>query len=1365
MAMTKRVLSVILTVVMLLSVVQIGATAVEISAGDTAGANKAMVDDGTGREVIPTATVTVSDVVRVAAATGSMAKGTAIVSATPSGVPAITSTYATEAYAGETPSFPTVTFTTDLSLANNKNVTIACKNNTTIKTTVTNPNNNTWIWTITGGTAAAGSYLDFEIGYSYTYTDSLTGKEVTNSYVAYASAYVEGIIQPAGLYINSYRTRPATHSGTNADYVYRILGKNTYGSYYDGIPGATDAATSFEEDETCWSHGYFDFVSMTEKNWSQTAAAAAGYGTVLWGVDNGDGARYGNTGADFQRPVSTTYIDSSKGTALNGANINLRYTAMDLCYGDHDDEYNRWLTSETKVLPGEDSWSSDSIDNTTASNQLAFAAMGQNVEFRTYNATINPHAYRLSNYGISVPFNGTTYTNALTTREDGTKEVAYTLITHLHSRYEASERMIENITAVNIRLVVYNKLDLRGLVADALTYYVPTDPLGTKIGVMPQARYYSAGWDAFKTALTNAQRVLAKPNVSQGDIDAAYTALETAQAGLVLAEADYSTVDRSINELASLNADYYTPESWARVVAARNAVVEGYTEFYQCAVDKMGTDLAEAIRQLEYTDADFTYVDEAVAHAGTVNRSVYTDASLAALDKLVTEAQSAEFRAKNVTEQDYIDDLGDKIYAAIEDLAYRTADYTEVNKAVERYRAINTSLYTEASYATVTAIYESIVWNLNITMQSEVDAMASDLNDAIDTRLKYKPADYSEVDAAIAQFEALDPDLYTDESYLRVEDAVYAVEEGLNITQQETVDAYADAIFAAIKLLERTIGDYSKVAEAIEKAEALNPDHYTPDSWQNLQNAINSVEYGLKADKQTQIDGYAIAIEAAITALVPGPADYTAVEQAIARYEGLNTSVYTTASLLKVRNAINKVVYDLDITQQETVDGYAAAINTAIDTLVYKTASYTAVNSAKTNAQTYIDIATDYAAANKGHSYYTEDSYQALQDAIAAVVEGLPITEQSTVDGFATAINDAVGALQINDAYYGGVEAAKAKAPVATTLYTEDSVARVTAAINAVDYTLKADEQATVNAYEAAITDAIKNLAYKPINTAQYESVKATIPADTSVYTAASVKNVTDARTNVETFLAGNVNITHQTQLNTLVNALKNAITNLAYKPIDTTGYEAVDATLPADLSGYTDTSVQAVTDAKAAIVSFLAGNVNITHQAQLDTLVATYDAKIKELEVKQVAYFRANADSTCVIDGDYIYGLQTRLTKNALTGTYLDFEGVEVEVNAATTGRFIGTGSTVVVTYPDGAVETYTIIVYGDMDGNGSVDNSDISGVKSYLSTGSAITAAQKKAMNLDLDRRNTVTITDLSILKSVLSSGSTINQVDPTA
>ena len=80
-------------------------------------------------------------------------------------------------------------------------------------------------------------------------------------------------------------------------------------------------------------------------------------------------------------------------------------------------------------------------------------------------------------------------------------------------------------------------------------------------------------------------------------------------------------------------------------------------------------------------------------------------------------------------------------------------------------------------------------------------------------------ADYANVDAAIAKANALNKDDYKD--FSAVEAAVNAVVRGKNITEQSEVDAMAKAIEDAIAALQYKDADYTKVDEAIAKANVL----------------------------------------------------------------------------------------------------------------------------------------------------------------------------------------------------------------------------------------------------------------------------------------------------------------------------------------------------------------------------------------------------------------------------------------------------------------------------------------------------------------------------------------------------------------
>lgn len=131
-------------------------------------------------------------------------------------------------------------------------------------------------------------------------------------------------------------------------------------------------------------------------------------------------------------------------------------------------------------------------------------------------------------------------------------------------------------------------------------------------------------------------------------------------------------------------------------------------------------------------------------------------------------------------------------------MTYLPADYTKVDEVIAKANALNKDNYKD--FTAVEAAVNAVVRDKNITEQSEVDAMAKAIEDAI-AALQYKDADYTKVDAAIDKANALKKDDYKD--FSGVETAVKAVVRGKNITEQSEVDKMAKAIEDAIAALEK----------------------------------------------------------------------------------------------------------------------------------------------------------------------------------------------------------------------------------------------------------------------------------------------------------------------------------------------------------------------------------------------------------------------------------------------------------------------------------------------------------------------------------------------------------------------------------
>ena len=222
-----------------------------------------------------------------------------------------------------------------------------------------------------------------------------------------------------------------------------------------------------------------------------------------------------------------------------------------------------------------------------------------------------------------------------------------------------------------------------------------------------------------------------------------------------------------------------------------------------------------------------------------------------------------------------------------------------------------------------------------LTVDSDQDTVTYKYDCGKDRRRTFtlkcvESADYTKVDAAIAKANALNKDDYKD--FSAVDSAVNAVVRGKNITEQSEVDAMAKAIEDAIAALQYKGADYTKVDEAIAKANALNKDNYK--DFSAVEAAINAVVRGKNITEQSEVDAMAKAIEDAIAALQYKGADYTKVDEAIAKANALNKDDYKDFS--GVEAAVNAVVRGKNITEQSEVDAMAKAIEDAIAALQYK---------------------------------------------------------------------------------------------------------------------------------------------------------------------------------------------------------------------------------------------------------------------------------------------------------------------------------------------------------------------------------------------------------------------------------------------
>lgn len=138
---------------------------------------------------------------------------------------------------------------------------------------------------------------------------------------------------------------------------------------------------------------------------------------------------------------------------------------------------------------------------------------------------------------------------------------------------------------------------------------------------------------------------------------------------------------------------------------------------------------------------------------------------------------------------------------------------------------------------------------------------------------------------------------------------------------------------------------------------------------------------------------------------------------------------YTEESAAAVQKAKDAVKENLPSAEQETVNGYAAAIQTAVNALTLLGADYTEVDAVLAKVPGDLSI-------------YTEESVEALNAVIASIDRTKTIEEQQAVAAYAEALENAIAALVRKPvpADYQGVEELLGKIPKDLSIYTEKSV-------------------------------------------------------------------------------------------------------------------------------------------------------------------------------------------------------------------------------------------------------------------------------------------------------------------------------------
>ena len=506
-------------------------------------------------------------------------------------------------------------------------------------------------------------------------------------------------------------------------------------------------------------------------------------------------------------------------------------------------------------------------------------------------------------------------------------------------------------------------------------------------------------------------------------------------------------------------------------------------------------------------------------------------------------------------------------------------------------------------------------------------------------------ADLTELEAVLktARDKLAEVNAYTPVSRGELETAVNAAQEVYDkagVTQDEVNTAKAN-VEAKIAALVRK-ADKTALSNAINLAivKTTQEDKYTAESRDALKKVIAVAAAVVNDENATQemVDAQTAAVKAAEAKLVAikVPVNKSALQTRVdeAKETVTNTAAYTEESLNALRAAINAAqkVLDDPAAAQEEVNAQTDALNAAIAALVEKPVVD------KTELQTAVADANEFAASDENKEKYTEDSWKTLEEAItvAQAVLNKPEATQEEVNDALKALTDAKENLKTKEPSVEKPEKSELEETVKDAktfveslenpeMYTEESLKALNEAIAMAEEVL-ASETATqdeINTAMRRVKEAKENLAQKKpaVATEALENAIANareLAQDTATYTEES-RAALNAAVDAAQKVLEDANATQET-VDKQTEAVEAAIKALVKIKVPAETDKLKEAVKEAeelvkDTEKYSEESRNALTDA-IALAQEVLDDTNATQETVDKALEAVNTAKEALVEV-----------------------------------------------------------------------------------------------------------------------------------------------------
>lgn len=563
-------------------------------------------------------------------------------------------------------------------------------------------------------------------------------------------------------------------------------------------------------------------------------------------------------------------------------------------------------------------------------------------------------------------------------------EAAYAALT------ESQQALVTNYETLTAARAAYDAL-VQGEAANQAAAQAVMDQISAIGAVTLESEAAIQEARAAYTKLTPAQQALVN-NLT------VLTNAESTLAALKKQAADEKAA-KAVDELIAAIGEV-TLEKEEQIAAAREAY-NTLTSDQKRLVEKLDI-LTAAEAQLSVLKNDFLFED------GATGITLRADSGVLPLDTVMT--------VRTIVSGDVYDAILAKEYKAFRlyDIGLTSGGSVVVpTKAVKvtiPQFAANTAVYSISADGTMTPV-EAILENGSFNFSTDHVGMFVVAQSKV-------TVDTSALQAAIAAFEKLDASNYNTADFAKAKAAYgtakaeLAANYELTSANQRKVDAAASALNDAIAVLTYLPADITGLNTVLYQAKMMNAADYV--DFSAVKEAIAAADSFLAGSydirDQGAIDKLAQNITAAIEKLTLAPADFTAIDNAIAAvpkdlHNYTDESVAAVNEAVEAAQAAKNTITRADGDWQAQVQSYAQAVLDAIAGLQKANVSYADTS--------MLELAIDMV-----HLYYPADyvDFSGVEAAKAAAQELLnekPTSDrQEEVDAAAMAIFDAIGALE-----------------------------------------------------------------------------------------------------------------------------------------------------------------------------------------------------------------------------------------------------------------------------------------------------------------------------------------------------------------